>query len=278
LNGSRRWIAWLAVLVLGTMFARGTRHAMASGAERPPMAVLRVFAAASLVDAFQEIAHDFEVAHPGTRVQLNLAGSQQLATQIEQGASADVFTSADQRWMDYLKERSLLAGDPEVFAHNRLVVIVPRTNPARIARLQDLARPGVKLVLGAEAVPVGAYSREVIRRLAKSEGFVPAYATRVLANVVSEEENVKSVVGKVQLGEADAGLCYQSDVTPPVARFVRVLEIPDAANVLATYPIAVVANAPAGERARAFVSYVRSPEGQRALERHRLIPVAAETP
>ena len=242
------------------------------------MVVLRVFAAASLVDAFQEIAHDFEVAHPGTRVQLNLAGSQQLAAQIEQGASADVFASADQRWMDYLKERSLLAGVPEVFAHNRLVVIVPRTNPARIARLQDLARPGVKLVLGAEAVPVGAYSREVIRRLAKSEGFVPAYATRVLANVVSEEENVKSVVGKVQLGEADAGLCYQSDVTPPVARFVRVLEIPDAANVVATYPIAVVANAPAGERARAFVSHVRSPEGQRALERHRLIPVAAEAP
>src|SRR6185295_5146413 len=136
----------------------------------------------------------------------------------------DVFASADQRWMDYLKERERLDGDAVVFAHNRLVVVVPRTNPGRVSRLEDLARPGVKLVIGAEAVPVGAYTRQAIRRLADRDGFPDRYADRVLANVVSEEENVRSVVGKVQLGEADAGVCYQSDVTPSVARYVRVFE------------------------------------------------------
>src|SRR5207247_7756162 len=134
---------------------------------------------------------------------LNLAGSQQLAAQIEQGARADLFASADARWMAYLATRDLLDGAPRVFARNRLVVIVPRTNPARIGRLQDLARRGVKLVLGAPAVPVGQYSREALRNLSRIDGFGADYARRVLANLVSEEENVKSVVGKVQLGEAD---------------------------------------------------------------------------
>src|SRR6266540_2943795 len=187
------------------------------GAASSGATALHVFAAASLAEAFEQIAREFERAHPEARVQLNLAGSQQLATQIEQGAAADVFASADRRWMDYLVERGRVAGEPAVFARNRLVVIVPRTKPARIGRLQDLARPGVKLVLGAEAVPVGKYSREVLQNLSRSEAFDAAFARRVLANVVSEEENVKSVVGKVQLGEADAGLCYRSDVTRAVA-------------------------------------------------------------
>ena len=239
---------------------------------------LRVFAAASLAESFGAIARGFEAAHPGTRVQLNLAGSQQLAAQIEQGASADVFASADERWMTYLEEKSLIAGEPEVFARNRLVVIVPKTNPARIGRLQDLARPGVKLVVGAEGVPIGAYTREVIRNLAKSEGFSPTYGTKVLGNVVSEEENVRSVVGKVQLGEADAGFCYRSDLVGSVGRYVKVIDIPDAANVLATYPIAVLAKASAADLGREFIARVHSNDGQRVLERHGLLPVGASTP
>jgi molybdate transport system substrate-binding protein len=232
-----------------------------------------VFAAASLSEAFADIAHEFERAHPGTRVLLELAGSQQLVAQIEQGAAADVFASADPRWMDELKDHGLALA-PVTFARNRLVVIVPRTNPARIGRLQDLARPGVKIVLGAEAVPVGTYSREVLENLSRTVGFEASFSRRVLANVVSEEENVKSVVGKVQLGEADAGLCYRSDVTPPVARFVRVFTIPDSANVLATYPIAVLGASAHAEAAKAFVALVTSPHGQELLRRRGLIPVA----
>src|SRR5262249_5661828 len=156
---------------------------------------------------------------------------------IEQGAAADLFASADERWMSWLSERGLIDGDAHVFAHNQLVVIVPRANPARIGKLQDLARRGVKLVIGGAAVPGGAYTREVIRHLGATAGFPADYATRVAANVVSEEENVKSEVSKVQLGEADAGFVYRSDVNPAVARYIRMFEIPAGANVLASDPI-----------------------------------------
>jgi molybdate transport system substrate-binding protein len=253
--------------------------ACAAVAAAPPgKATLRVFAAVSLADAFGEIAGEFERAHPGTRVQFNLAGSQQLAVQIEQGAEADVFASADRQWMSYVVERARVAGKPAVFARNRMVAIVPRTNPARIGRLQDLARAGVKLVICAEAVPAGRYGREVLANLARAEGFDAGFARRALANVVSEEENVRSVVGKVQIGEADAGLCYRSDVTRSVSRYVRVLPIPDSLNVLATYPVAVLVGSPREELAREFVALVLSARGQAALEKHGLIPGATAAP
>src|SRR5262249_16315234 len=148
--------------------------------------------------------------------------------------------------------------------------IAPRTNPARIAGLADLARPGIKLVIGAEAVPVGAYTRETIRRLAKSDGFAATYASKVMANVVSEEENVKSLVRQAQLAHAD--------VPPLVAGYVHTIPTPAAANVIATYPIAVAAAAEHAELAQAFVERVLSPEGQRALERHQLLPAAPPSP
>ena len=239
---------------------------------------LQVFAAASLSDAFTEIGHQLERQRPGLTVRLNFAGSQQLAIQIEQGARADVFASADERWMAYATARGLVSGDPAIFARNRLVVIIPRTNPARIHRLQDLARGGVKLVLGADAVPVGRYSRDVLRNLARDPAFGGDFAARTLRNVVSEEENVKSVVGKVQLGEADAGIVYRSDVTPTVARFIRVFEIPERANVLASYPIALVRDAQEPDAARAFVDLVLAREGQAILERRGLIPIASAHP
>ena len=273
----RRLGSLAGVLAAPLLLAFTAPRPAASGtpSTRSSTTTVRVFAAASLAEAFGDIAKQYERAHPGTSVQLNLAGSQQLATQIEQGAAADVFASADRRWMSYLEERSRFSGADTVFARNRLVVIVPRTNPARIGRLQDLARPGVKLVLGAEAVPVGQYSREALRNLSRLEGFGADYARRALANLVSEEENVKSVVGKVQLGEADAGIVYRSDVTPSVARYVRALDIPDSANVLATYAIAVISGAGHRSAAQEFVALVLSPAGQRALGARGLIPVAA---
>ena len=248
---------------------------IAAAARTAPAAhTLRVFAAASLSDAFGDIARTFEASHPGTAVQLNLAGSQQLAAQLDQGAAADVFAAADDRWMATARDHGLIDGDAVVFAHNLLVLIVPRTNPARIGRLQDLAKPGVKLVVGDVAVPVGNYSRQVLQNLARSDGYAPEFAKRALANVVSEEDNVKSVVAKVQLGEADAGLVYRSDVTPAVARYVRVFTIPDAVNVRANYPIAAVKAAPQPELARDFIAAVLSAAGQAALSRGGLLPAA----
>jgi molybdate transport system substrate-binding protein len=236
---------------------------------------IQVFAAASLTESFRELGRVFEQGHPGVTVQFNFAGSQQLALQMEQGAPADVFASADQRWMDYARDKGLVQGDAPVFARNRLVVIVPRTNPARIGGLPDLVRRGTKVVLAAEAVPVGKYSREALTRLGKVQGFPAEYDRKVLANVVSQEENVKSVVAKVQLGEADAGMVYRSDVTPAVARYVRVFEIPEGSNVLAEYPIAVVKSSHNAAAARAFVDLVRGDDGQRVLRQHGLIPATA---
>jgi molybdate transport system substrate-binding protein len=231
-----------------------------------------VFAAASLSDAFAEIARAVERDHPGAAVRLNLAGSNQLALQIEHGAPAAVFASADPVWTDRLRERGLLEGQPRVFARNRLVVVVSRAGPARIERLQDLARSGVRLVMAAAAVPAGRYGRQVLHRLSENPAFGPDYARRALANVVSEEDNVRSVVAKVQLGEADAGLAYRSDVTAAAARHVRVLGFPDPAKVLAAYPIAIVKGARHRELAETFVRRVLAEEGQRILGRHGFLP------
>jgi len=235
-----------------------------AAAPAQPQQTLTVFAAASLTDAFTELGRQFEQAHPGVTVRLNFAGSQTLATQIEQGAKADVFASADQRWMRYLADRKLVAGSPRVFAQNRLGVVIPRSNPGHIERLEDLARPGLKLILAGKQVPVGAYSREAIQRLSAQPGFPPDYQRLVLANLVSEEENVKAVVAKIGLGEGDAGIAYLTDVPPSLLNQITVLPIPDEANPIAEYPIAPVAGG-LGDLANAFVELVLGPAGQRVL-------------
>jgi molybdate transport system substrate-binding protein len=256
-----------------------TLYAPVALAQSAPAAgtTLTVYAAASLTEAFGELGRQLERSHPGLVVRFNFAGSQQLVSQLDAGATADVFASADQRWMGFAQERGLITGDTPVFARNRLVVIVPRTNPAKIGKLEDLARRGTKIVMAADAVPAGKYSREAIQRLAGASGYPAEYDRLVLANVVSQEENVKAVVTKVQLGEADAGFVYRSDVTPAVARYVRLLEIPDPYNVIASYPIAIVKSAANPEAARQFVDLVLSAAGQEVLERHGLLPAAAST-
>ena len=239
----------------------------------PPTTHLLVFAAASLTETFTELGAMLERRHPDVKVTFNFAGSQRLAEQIIEGAPADVFASADERWMGVVRDSGLVAGEPRTFVRNRLVVIVPQSNPARLHELADLARPGVKLVLAEAAVPVGAYARQALERMARSTAFAPDFARRVLANVVSEEQNVKAVVAKVQLGEADAGIVYTSDVTRGVEPHVRRIAIPDSLNVLATYPIAVLRDAPHAQAAQAFVALVLSAEGQAVLQRAHFVPV-----
>jgi len=236
---------------------------------------LTVFAAASLKDAFTEAAEVLAQRTPPISVRYSFGGSQQLVLQLEQGASADVFASADQRWMQVARDTGLIAGDPAIFARNRLVVITPASNPGRIDRLEDLGKRGLKLVLGAEAVPVGKYSREALNRLNRAPGFGSSYSRWVLGSVVSEEENVKAVVSKVQLGEADGGIVYVSDVTPSVRKAVRTIEIPDPYNVVATYPIAVLKRSDQSAAAQQFIQFITSAEGQALLARHGFLP--AET-
>jgi molybdate transport system substrate-binding protein len=229
---------------------------------------LTIFTAASLTDAFKEMGANLEQANPGTKVLFNFAGSPTLRTQLAQGARADVFASADEPNMQGAQKEGSIASEPRIFVRNQLVAIVPAANPAQVLRLQDLAKSGVKLVLTNKEVPVGNYSRQALTKMSQDAAFGAEFTTRVLANLVSEETNVKQVVAKVQLGEADAGIVYSSDVTPAVRGAVQVLAIPESFNVIARYPIAVVREAPNVAGARAFIDYVLSPAGQAILTKH----------
>ena len=242
----------------------------------PPAATettLTIFAAASLTDAFTEIGRAFEAATPGVTVAFNFAGSNQLATQIGAGAPADVFASANAAQMDAAVAAGRIAPDaPRVFATNRLVVVYPADNPAGITALSDLAEPDTLVVLAAEEVPVGRYSLDFIDLAAADPVFGVAFREGVLSNVVSFEENVRSVLNKVALGEADAGIVYASDVVG--VEGVATLEIPDALNVVAEYPIAALNDSPHSDVARAFVDYLLSADGQRILAESGFGPVA----
>lgn len=234
----------------------------------PPTAILEatlnVFAAASLIDAFTEIGKNFEAANPGTTVTFNFAGSQALQTQIEEGAPADVFASAGRTQMDALVTENLIAQDaPQQFLSNKLIVIMPKDNPAGVATLEDLTGPGIKLVLAADSVPVGKYALQALDLM--DVKFGNEYKTRVLANVVSKEDNVKQVVSKVQLGEADAGIVYTSDAV--AASELQTIEIPADLNVVATYPIAPLTKSENADLSKAFIAYVLSADGQAILQK-----------
>ena len=248
---------------------RGRWQTAQASAEVPRLqGELTIFTAASLTDAFKEMGANLEQANPGTKVLFNFAGSPTLRTQLAQGARADVFASADEPNMQGAQKEGSIASEPRIFVRNQLVAIVPTANPAQVMRLQDLAKSGVKLVLTNKEVPVGNYSRQALTRMSQDAAFGAEFTTRVLANLVSEETNVKQVVAKVQLGEADAGIVYSSDVTPAVRGAVQVLAIPESFNVIARYPIAVVREAPNAAGARAFIDYVLSPAGQAILTKH----------
>ncbi len=228
---------------------------------------ITVFAAASLVDAFGEIVTDIQEANPNVSITVETAGSQALVTQLQEGASADVLATANTSTMTTAVESDLIDGDPQVFTGNRLVIVTPTDNPAGITSLDDLANEGVSVVLAAEDVPVGSYSRTSICKYVDSgaapEGFLDGFN----ANVVSEELDVRDVLAKIQLGEGDAGLVYASDAVAAEINGspVGVIEFPEAVNVTAVYPIAPVAGGNV-DLANAFIAYVLSSEGQAVLE------------
>ncbi len=226
---------------------------------------LTVFAAASLTDAFDEIGTAFSAANPDVSVVFNFGGSSTLAAQLADGAPADVFASANNTQMKAAQDAGRIAGTPRTFVKNRLVLIVPADNPAQIQSLHDLSKPGVKLVLAAPGVPVRDYTDTMLGKLAADAGYGEDYRTAVMANLVSEEDNVRQVSAKVALGEADAGVVYRSDVTPDIADQVIALPIPDAFNTLATYPIAVTDDSADAALAGQFADFVLSDAGQDIL-------------
>lgn len=239
--------------------------------EPPQPASLTIFAAASLTDVFQTIGERYEQDHPGTELVFNFGASSALRTQLIEGAAADVVAFAGMKDMQHLQEAGLVDSQAaRAFAANELVVVVHPDSVDRVAALDDLAKPGVKVVIAAEGVPAGDYARQALQNLAASTG--SAYRDGVLANVVSEEDNVRQVLAKVQLGEVDAGWVYRSDAH--AAPELIVIEIPADANVRAEYPIAVPVAAPNAEAAQRFVDLVLSAQGQDLIQAGGLIPVA----
>jgi len=222
-----------------------------------------VYAASSLTNAFEELGTAFEAAHPGVTVTLNFGASSQLASQLAEGAQADVFASANPAQMQVAADAGRIEAQQN-FASNRLVVIVPAGNPAGVTGLADLLVPDrLVLVLAAPGVPVRDYADRALDRLVESDTSLDRAA--VASNLVSEEANVRQVVAKVALGEADTGVVYTTDVTPDVADQLETIEIPYEYNVTATYPIALVEGAPHPTLAQQFIDFVASTDGQTIL-------------
>ncbi len=229
---------------------------------------ITVFAAASLADAFNEIKTEFVKKNPRAEVEFQFGGSPTLRTQLEQGAKADVYASADQPNMAMALQAGVIQDAGRVFVKNSLVIITPKSNPGKVTTPADLKKSGLKLVLAAPAVPAGNYARQSFASMEKDPAFGAGFADAVQKNVVSNESNVKQVVVKVQLGEADAGVVYGTDVTKDVAPDLRQVAIPTQFNVTAEYPIALTKTPRNPSVAAAFVAFVIGPDGQSILKKY----------
>jgi molybdate transport system substrate-binding protein len=270
----------LSVLLLVILLTTAACSPQAAPTSAPNQAssgstTLMVLAAASLTESFTEMGKVFEAQNPGVKVTFSYAGSQQLSQQLGQGANADVFASASPKYMDAaVQAKRVNKGDVKTFVKNRLAVIFPKDNPAGLKELKDLAKPGLKLDLADKSVPVGQYALDFLDKATKDPGFDPTYKANVLKNVVSYEDNVKSVVAKVSLGEVDAGIVYVTDIPLDASSKIGKLGIPDALNTVATYPIAPISDSKNSDLAKAFVALVLSPDGQAIMAKYGFIPAA----
>ncbi|MGW7362132.1 molybdate ABC transporter substrate-binding protein [Streptomyces sp. NPDC054841] len=215
-----------------------------------PKADLTVLAAASLTDVFKTAGAAYEKKHPGTKITFSFAGSQELVAQVKQGAPADALVTADTKSMDSVKTDT---GTPAVIAKNRLVIATVEGNPHKVDELKDLADTKLKVVLAAPEVPAGKYSKKILD------------AQKITVKPVSQEPNVRAVLSKVELGEADAGLVYKTDAESATDK-VDAVEIPDAQNAIAQYPAATLKQSKNAEAAAAFVAWLSSPEAQKILQ------------
>ena len=248
------FLLFLIVLLLGSCSPVGIFQLPWMLPPEQPTHTVTVFAAASLTEAYSELRDNFEDLNPDIQVVLNFAGSQQLAQQLAQGAPADVFASANLRQIEVAVQANRV--DPSevgVFAYNHLLVIYPAYNPASLQELQDLANPGLRLILADKSVPVGQYTLKFLENASSTDYYGPMYQRAVLTNVVSYEENVKAVLSKVALGEADAGIVYVSDAQGPIADKVGSLQIPKNLNVKAEYYLAPILDSHQKELGAAFI-------------------------
>jgi molybdate transport system substrate-binding protein len=216
---------------------------------------LNVFAAASLTNAFGDLAKTYQQEHPGWKVTLNLAGSDQLAAQIEQRAPADVFAAASTKYPEQLQGEKLL-GKTTNFATNTLVLVTPKSNPAGITTAADLEQGDAKVVVADPAVPLGSYTEQVLDNLGIDESKL---------DIVSREQDAESVLAKLTSGEADAGFVYATDALAQKAK-LHEIRFPESADATATYPIGIVSYSTNTKAAQQWIDLVNSPHGQAVLE------------
>jgi molybdate transport system substrate-binding protein len=231
---------------------------------------LTIYGAASLKGVLDKAKAAYEAANPGTTLTVSTGSSTALETQIEQGAPADVFLSADTTNPKELVDKGLAAGDPVTFAGNKLTIIVPTANPAGITSPMDLAKPGVKVIAAGDTVPITKYANQLVGNLAKESGYPADFAAAYAANIASKEEDVKSVVAKIELGEGDAGIVYVTDAK--ASSKVRNVDVPDFANVPATYQGVAVKASQSPDAAKAFLTWFAGPEGQAILSQFGFLP------
>jgi len=236
-------------------------NASTSPSATPLSGTISVLAAASLTASFNALGASFQTANPGVTVKFNYAGTPTLVTQIEQGAPADVFASADTTNMDKLTADGFTTGSSKVFAHNQLEIVVAPGNPKGITGLYDLAKPGVIYISEAATVPAGKYSLQALA------------SANVKVTPKSLETSVNAVIGKIELGEADAGIVYTTDVIAAGSK-VQGVQIAAANNVIATYPIVAVKGTASSVVANAFIAYVLSNQGQSRLATFGFLPAA----
>jgi molybdate transport system substrate-binding protein len=236
-------------------------------------AALTIFAAASLKGALDDVKTAYEGLNPGSTITVSTDSSSALETQIEQGAPADVFLSADAAKPQKLVDGGFASGEPVAFAGNKLTIIVPTGNPAGLASPKDLARPGLKVIAAGDAVPITKYATLLVKNLAAQAGYPADFEAAYTANIASKEDNVKAVVSKVELGEGDAGIVYVTDAA--ASDKVDTIDIPDEANVPATYAGVVVKASRNRDAATACLEWLAGPAGQAILAKFGFLPAAS---
>ena len=259
-------------LIIASLFVLASLPGCSSQSSIDAASHLTVFAASSSSEAFQVIGSEFKLLHPGVLIDFSFAASSTLRAQLELGAVADLFVSANERQMELAYQADLLLAAPRLIAFNSLVVVVP-SGSKQVATLKDLTAPDIRIVIALPEVPVGAYARLALARMDGAPGFDEDFSHKVLSNVVSQERNVRHVIAKVLLGEADAAIAYRSDLAGNSSDRIDAITIPPRFNVEARYLSAVTQTAPNLNLAEDFQDFILSATSRKILQDYGFVGV-----
>ncbi len=266
-------VAIVLASVVGAACSSGSASSPSTAASAGPSTApveLTVYAASSLTGAFTALATGYANAYPGSTITLAFGASSTMRTQIEQGAPADVFVSADMTNPQKLADEGQAIGSPKVFAANELTIIVPNSGSSPVKTPADLAKAGVKVVAAGDSVPVSTYAKQLLAKLAKQPGYPAGFAAKVTANIVSQEDNVKAVVAKIELGEGDAAIVYVTDAKASTK--VNTIDVPAEANIPATYAAVVVKGTKHAPQAQAFLEWLTGADARSIMSTYGFLP------